>query len=95
MTEILMPRRRFLTGLVGLLAAPAVVRAESLMPVKALTPPLLAEDVLYLVQERLIEHWRIAYREALTEMLVVGRGHVFLYGERARYVAEKTMLIGK
>jgi hypothetical protein len=36
MTEILMPRRRFLMGVVGLLAAPAVVRAESLMPVKAM-----------------------------------------------------------
>jgi hypothetical protein len=28
------PRRRFLTGLVGLLAAPALVKASSLMPIK-------------------------------------------------------------
>jgi hypothetical protein len=33
MSNIIMPRRRFLTGLV---AAPAVVKASSLMPVKAL-----------------------------------------------------------
>ena len=36
MTDLIMPRRRFITGLVSLIAAPAVVRAESLMPVKAL-----------------------------------------------------------
>ena len=29
-----LPRRRFLAGLVGLIAAPAVVKATSLMPVK-------------------------------------------------------------
>jgi hypothetical protein len=34
MTELLMPRRKFLTGLLGLVAAPAVVKATSLMPVK-------------------------------------------------------------
>ena len=31
-----LPRRSFITGLVSLLAAPAIVRASSLMPVKAL-----------------------------------------------------------
>lgn len=30
-----LPRRRFLAGLVGLVAAPAVVKATSLMPVKS------------------------------------------------------------
>jgi len=35
MTELLMPRRKFLTGLLGLVAAPAVVKATSLMPVKS------------------------------------------------------------
>ena len=35
MTDIIMPRRKFLTGLMGLVAAPAVVRASSLMPVKS------------------------------------------------------------
>lgn len=34
-----MLRRSFLTGLVSVLAAPAIVRAESLMPVKALLIP--------------------------------------------------------
>lgn len=34
MTDIVIPRRKFLTGLIGIVAAPAVVRASSLMPVK-------------------------------------------------------------
>jgi hypothetical protein len=34
MTDIILPRRKFLTGLLGIVAAPAVVKATSLMPVK-------------------------------------------------------------
>ena len=34
MTDFLMPRRKFLTGLFGLVAAPAVVKAANIMPVK-------------------------------------------------------------
>ena len=34
MSQIIMPRRRFLAGRVGLVAAPMVVKASSLMPVK-------------------------------------------------------------
>jgi hypothetical protein len=33
------PRRKFLQGLVGLIAAPAVVKAEALMPIKVWAPP--------------------------------------------------------
>lgn len=35
MSDIIMLRRRFLAGLVGLIAAPMVMRAAALMPVKA------------------------------------------------------------
>jgi len=35
MTDLILPRRKFLTGLMGLVAAPAVLRASSLMPVKS------------------------------------------------------------
>lgn len=38
-----MNRRRFLTGVAGLLAAPAIVRAGSLMPVSVWKPDLLPE----------------------------------------------------
>jgi len=36
MTDLLMPRRKFLTGLLGLIAAPAIVKASNLMPIKVL-----------------------------------------------------------
>ena len=38
MTDLIMPRRKFLTGLMGLVAAPAVVKAASIMPVKVTQP---------------------------------------------------------
>ena len=43
MTELIMPRRQFLKGLIGLVAAPAVVKAASLMPVKVLQPELVVK----------------------------------------------------
>ena len=45
MTDLILPRRRFLTGLFGLVAAPAVVKASSLMPVKAINEFTLTEHV--------------------------------------------------
>lgn len=42
---IIQSRRRFLTGLVSALAAPAIVRFDSLMPVKALPPDLTLHGV--------------------------------------------------
>jgi hypothetical protein len=46
-------RRGFLTGLVGLVAAPAVCKAEWLMPVKAIIKPRTASDIWALQQESL------------------------------------------
>jgi hypothetical protein len=37
MTNLILPRRKFLTGLFGLVAAPAVVKAANIMPVKVVT----------------------------------------------------------
>jgi len=45
MTDLILPRRKFLTGLFGLVAAPAVVKASSLMPVKAINEFTLTEHV--------------------------------------------------
>jgi hypothetical protein len=45
MTDLLMPRRKFLTGLMGLVAAPAVVKAASLMPVKVIQPEFQFTEV--------------------------------------------------
>ena len=36
MTELVMPRRKFLTSLLGLIVAPAIVKASNLMPIKVL-----------------------------------------------------------
>ena len=46
MTDLLMPRRRFLTGLFGLIAAPAVVKAANIMPVKVIEPKWFLNDGL-------------------------------------------------
>jgi hypothetical protein len=43
-SNLILPRRGFLVGLASLLAAPAVVRAEVLMPVKVWRPPLIWRD---------------------------------------------------
>ena len=43
MTDLILPRRKFLTGLFGLVAAPAVVKASSLMPVKVINEFTLIE----------------------------------------------------
>ena len=48
MTELLMPRRKFLTGLFGLIAAPAVVKAANIMPVKVIQPKWFLNDGLAL-----------------------------------------------
>ena len=44
MTNLILSRRGFLAGLSSLLAAPAVVRAEALMPIKVWRPPLRWRD---------------------------------------------------
>lgn len=49
MTDLLIPRRKFLTGLFGLVAAPAVVKAANIMPVKAIEPQWFANDGIGLV----------------------------------------------
>jgi hypothetical protein len=37
---LILPRRDFLKGLIGLVAAPAIVKAESLMPIKVWATPI-------------------------------------------------------
>lgn len=46
MAAMILPRRDFLAGLASALAAPAIVRAASLMPVKA--PAIAADDGLWM-----------------------------------------------
>lgn len=37
MTDLIIPRRQFIAGMIGLLTAPAIVRVSSLMPIKSYT----------------------------------------------------------
>ena len=46
MTDLLMPRRKFLTGLFGLIAAPAIVKAANIMPVRVIEPKWFLNDGL-------------------------------------------------
>ena len=46
MTDLLMPRRKFLTGLFSLVAAPAIVKAANIMPVKVIEPKWFLNDGL-------------------------------------------------
>ena len=46
MTDLLMPRRKFLSGLFGLVAAPAIVKAANIMPVKVIQPKWYLADGL-------------------------------------------------
>ena len=46
MTDLLMPRRKFLTGLFGLVAAPAIVKAANIMPVKVMPSNLVEIKIL-------------------------------------------------
>ena len=44
MIDLLIPRRKFFTGLFGLVAAPAIVKAANIMPVKVIEPQWFAND---------------------------------------------------
>jgi hypothetical protein len=52
MTNLILPRRKFLTGLFGLVAAPAVVKASSLMPVKSVVEDFTTDGLLVSATER-------------------------------------------
>lgn len=58
-------RRKFLTGLASLIAAPAVVRASSLMPVKALRPAP-AMEINALLRLRLEECYAVTRQNMCT-----------------------------
>ena len=48
MADLILPRRKFLTGLFSLVAAPAVVKATNIMPVKVIEPKWYLSDGLHL-----------------------------------------------
>jgi len=46
MSSLALPRRRFLTSLTALIAAPAIVRVSSLMPVRGWEETLSSEEII-------------------------------------------------
>lgn len=62
-------RRSFLTGLVSLIAAPAIVHAGNLMPVKALRPLLTTMPDL-LDAQRMINYRHSAWIAACAQQII-------------------------
>lgn len=59
MTQLILPRRKFLTGALAFIAAPAIVRASSLMPIKV--------QGLTLEEAYRAEILALGYRESLLD----------------------------
>lgn len=64
---MIIQRRAFLTGLASLLAAPAIVKASSLMPVKAIREPT-NEEMMALLKQRMDEAYQVT-RESMARIL--------------------------
>ena len=86
MTDFLMPRRKFLTGLFGLVAAPAVVKAANIMPVRVIEPKWFLNDGLPLQSmAHPVRKSSIIRLSELREILAPGLNSLFddLYDERS------------
>ena len=64
-------RRTFLTGLASLIAAPAIVRVSSLMPVKALRPAT-DEEIWALLRERMDEAYAVTRKSMAQSLFGIG-----------------------
>lgn len=54
MTQLILPRRKFLSGALAFIAAPAIIRVAQLMPIKVqeeFTPPVLFDIRMRLVNK--------------------------------------------
>lgn len=69
----LIRRRSFLTGLAAAFAAPAIVRATSLMPVRGIVMDLNEENVLKLAGDMLLPGQYVISRE---QVKMIGRGNI-------------------
>ena len=86
MTDLLMPRRKFLTGLFGLVAAPAVVKATNIMPVRLIEPKwYLAEGLPLQTMAHPVRAGSAIRLSELREILRPGAQKMFddLYEERS------------
>jgi len=78
MPELIKPTRRgFITGLVALVAAPAIIRASSLMPINSNLIPSLAEGY-YIETERVVFIKRWVLKVTLEEFTPENLAATFL-----------------
>lgn len=61
----MLSRRGLITGLISLAAAPAIVRASSLMPIKVMEPTLTAEQLFRMRMEAAYEVTRKSLAQSL------------------------------
>lgn len=88
-----MNRRSFLLGLSSTLAAPAIVRAASLMPVKAIRPATDREMML-LLKQRCLDASDLMQRQMATMIFGTDEPPVIYSGFKPR-VEYKPLLIRK
>lgn len=65
-------RRKFLTGLFGLVAAPAVIRVADLMPVKSIDQSVLDQLTLEDYYKRILEPKIKQMSDAITNDIIYG-----------------------
>lgn len=76
----MMNRRTLLTGLISFVAAPAIMRASSLMPVRMMTPTMTAEELIRAVMEHLGAEISANYDKAIADAVAYGTGICDFYG---------------
>lgn len=87
-------RRSFITGLIAFAAAPAIVRAESLMPVKALPfadPSAIARAMQQYIEKMINPPLSAAYQD----FVLFGTGAMEFDGAEVRHVPLKQLHVDR
>lgn len=87
-------RRGFITGLIAFAAAPAIVRAESLMPVKALPfaePSALARAMQQYIEKMVNPPLSAAYQD----FVLFGTGAMEFDGTQVRHIPLKQLHVDR
>jgi hypothetical protein len=88
MDNLVLPRRGFLKVLVGLVAAPAVVKAESLMPIKVWSTPIQWREGFVVLNGAMVKTEDFPTLFAIFGHTFGGRGRTFRLPEGGSPVSE-------
>ena len=69
-------RRSLITGLISFVAAPAIVRVESLMPVKVVKP-MTHDEMLKAIMQPFLQEWEKRIADAIIYGNVYAKGDEF------------------